>query len=81
MIELYLSKSCPFCRKVLHGAAVMGLKENVDYVVVDASRGTAGRKVVEERGGQSMVPFLVDGDHCMYESDDIIDYLKNKKRE
>ena len=30
-------------------------------------------------GGKAQVPFLVDGDTMMYESDDIIDYLNQKK--
>ncbi len=32
--------------------------------------------VVVRVGGDYMVPFLIDGDTAMYESDDIIVYLK-----
>jgi len=79
MIEVYSWDRCPFCQKVLKAAAEMGLLEGVDYVVVDGAPGTKGREVVEKRGGKAMVPFLVDGDTAMYESSDIIEYLRRKK--
>lgn len=82
MVELYMTSTCPFCSKVIRAANQMGLNEGVDYRIVDADYGTEGRKKVIDTGGKAMVPFLVDGDAWMYESDDIIDYLQNKfKRE
>jgi glutathione S-transferase len=54
----------------------MGLKEGVDYTIIDGAPGTPCRAVVEKTGGRSMVPFLVDGEVLMYESDDIIGYLR-----
>ena len=50
----------------------------LDYLIIDAAPGTPGRKKVVDTGSKSMVPFLMDGEHWMYESDDIIDYLKSK---
>lgn len=76
MIKLYLSASCPFCQKVLRAAQQMGLEEGKDFTTVNAASGTPGAEVVVKVGGDYMVPFLVDGDYSMYESDDIIDYLK-----
>ena len=78
MVELYLSSTCPFCIKVVRAAEALGLQEEQDYRIIDAGPGTAGRKKVVETGAKSMVPFLVDGDHWMYESADIIDYLRDK---
>ncbi|MDJ0623448.1 MAG: glutathione S-transferase N-terminal domain-containing protein [Desulfocapsaceae bacterium] len=78
MIQLYLWANCPFCQKVVRAASDMGLKEGVDYAEIDGAPGTPGREVVEKTGGKAMVPFLIDGDVHMYESDDIIDYLRNK---
>lgn len=78
MIELYLSTRCPFCQKVLKAAGQMGLKEGKDFKVIDAGPGTPGRDVVLKVGGDTMVPFLIDGDVFMYESDDIIAYMKKK---
>jgi len=78
MIEIYYRAGCPFCDKVLNAAASMGLQEGEDYVTVDAAPGTTGREKVVELGGKAMVPFLIDGSHTMYESDDIIVYLQQK---
>ncbi len=80
MIELYMRDGCPFCRKVLQAAGEFGLKEGEDFKVIDAAPETPGREVVLNRGGKAMVPFLIDGDTSMYESGDIIEYLKNCPR-
>ncbi len=77
MIKLYMRDSCPFCKKVLTAAEKTGLKEGKGFTVIDASPGTPGREVVLQVGGKAMVPFLIDGDVSMYESDDIIAYLNN----
>ncbi|MGI9536758.1 MAG: glutathione S-transferase N-terminal domain-containing protein [Desulfocapsaceae bacterium] len=78
MVELYITSTCPFCIKVIKAAEAMGLVEGQDYLIVDAAHGTPGRSKVVETGGKSMVPFLMDGDSRMYESDDIIGYLRDK---
>ena len=78
MVELYISSTCWFCIKVVRAAEQMGLEEGRDYRLVDAVRGTPGRQKVVDTGGRSMVPFLIDGSVSMYESDDIIDYLRGK---
>ena len=67
---------CPFCRKVAQAALGFGLKEGEDFIMIDAAAGTPGREVVLSRGGKAMVPFLIDGDTSMYESNDIISYLR-----
>jgi len=76
MIQLYLSASCPFCKKVLVAAGQLGLQEGKDFTTIDAAPGTPGRDVVLTVGGKGMVPFLIDGDTSMYESDDIVAYLE-----
>ncbi len=77
MVELYVTSTCPFCIKVIRAAGAMGLTEGQDYFIVDAAHGTPGRKRVVDTGGKSMVPFLLDGESWLYESDDIIDYLRD----
>lgn len=79
MIELYMRRGCPFCDKVEVAAQGSGLQKNVDYKIVDAAPNTPGREVVLQVGGKPMVPFLIDGEKSMYESDDIVAYLKSKK--
>lgn len=78
MVEIYFSRQCPFCIKVVKAAEQLGLVEGEDYLLIDAAPGTPGRRIVVETGGREMVPFLVDGELSMYESDDIIDYLRSK---
>lgn len=78
MIQLYMRSDCPFCIKVKNAVQQMGLKEGSDYEIINAAQGTPGRAVVIKVGGKEMVPFLIDGDHSMYESSDIITYIKEK---
>jgi glutathione S-transferase len=78
MLELYVRDGCPFCRKVLDAVRELGLKEGEDYRVIDAAPNTPGRQTVLEIGGTAMVPFLIDGTHSMYESDDIVAYLRQQ---
>ena len=78
MIKLYINARCPFCQKVLSAAQKIGLEDGKDFTTIDAAPGTPGSAVVLSVGGEYMVPFLIDGDTSMYESDDIIAYLKKK---
>lgn len=77
MLELYQIDYCPYCAKVR--AAFQEL--SVEYVSHDASPGTPARDQLIGLGGKGQVPFLVDmvdPEHpvMMYESDDIIEYVK-----
>lgn len=79
MIQLYVRNGCPYCKKVETAAADLGLVAGTDYELIDAAPDTPGRDVVLKVGGKAMVPFLIDGETSMYESDDIVKYLKNTK--
>lgn len=74
MLTLYFKQGCPFCKKVLES-----LHEDVaaDFRVLYKENGDNARRA-EEIGGKSQVPLLVDEakDVVMYESDDIVAYLK-----
>lgn len=63
---------------VVQEARGMGLSEGRDYELINATRGTPGREELLQLGGRNQVPFLTDGDTSMYESRDIISYLRNK---
>lgn len=78
MIQLYVRKGCPYCKKVETAAVKLGLVQGSDYELIDAAPDTPGREVVLKVGGKAMVPFLIDGETSMYESDDIVEYLKNR---
>lgn len=77
MIELYQTDYCHYCAKVRTAFQDLGIA----YISHDASPGTKGRERLIELGGKGQVPFLVDaGDPThpvmMYESNDIIEYVK-----
>lgn len=76
MIELFIMETCPYSQKVMKFA-----KENdIDYEKMDITKPENLKKLIEI-GGITQVPFLYipeDGVK-MYESDDIIEYLKKNE--
>jgi glutaredoxin len=73
-LTLYIKTGCPWCKRVLdfaqkHGIAFAHIKEKYEAGVLDD---------LLARGGKSQFPYLVDETAGveMYESADIIDYLK-----
>lgn len=73
MLDLYVLKTCPYCEKVISFLEDRGIK----YNKVDIEN-KANEESLIKLGGKRQVPFLVDKDRNiqMYESDDIIEYLK-----
>lgn len=72
MLELYVSETCPYCRKVMKF-----MEENcIEYMKNNISNPLYRDELVK-LGGKEQVPFLYDTENeiSMYESDDIIDYL------
>ncbi|MDP3965785.1 MAG: glutathione S-transferase N-terminal domain-containing protein [bacterium] len=70
---LYVKTGCPWCQKVLDFATEKGIQFEL--------RNIADPAVAQElinRGGKRQVPYLVDEKNAieMYESADIIEYLK-----
>ena len=77
MLNLYYSETCPYCKKVLSYFDENDIK--------DEKKEVSDPKNYEELlnlGKIAQVPFLSDTDHNkqMYESDIIIDYVKNLNR-
>ena len=74
MPDLYILETCPYCQKVM---AFLG-ENNVEYNKFDISEKRNLEKLLE-LGGYEQVPFLYDKQNKikMYESDDIIAYVKN----
>ena len=73
MLELYYSPYCPFCVKVLN--AMKSIDISVELKNIDEDQ-DATRKLVEI-GGKRQVPCLFIDGKPMYESDDIIAYLRS----
>ncbi len=71
-LVLYKKDSCPFCQKV------MGFMKanNIDIEMKDIIQDSANKDYLVEHGGKNQVPCLFIDDEPMYESDDIIDYLR-----
>ena len=76
MRTLYVKTGCPFCHKVLEAGKELGISFDEKNIADDA---VAAELV--SRGGKRQVPYLVDEEHGveMYESDDIVAYLRGQK--
>ncbi len=72
MLELYVMDTCPYCRKVMNYLE----EQNIKYEKKEIGNSENHRKLLEI-GGIDQVPFMVDKNNKMYESDDIINYIKN----
>ena len=75
MFELYFLKTCPFCRKVIEFADNNYIDLNLKNIFV-----LENKDKLIMLGGKEQVPYLfnTDKNFGLYESDDIIDYLKNE---
>ena len=73
MIDLFVLENCPYCRKVMNYMDNNGMK----YNKIDISNKASEESLVNI-GGKRQVPFMVDKDRNiqMYESSDIIEYVK-----
>lgn len=74
MLELFMLEACPYCRKVINY-----LEENkIDFLKKDISDKLHKSELIS-LGGKEQVPYLYNA-HTkkgLYESDDIIKYLKD----
>ena len=73
MIELFMLSTCPYCHKVMDYMDAHG----IEYKMIDIND-RQNEEVLIKIGGKRQVPFIVDKEHNigMYESDDILEYLK-----
>ena len=79
MFTLYYKPTCPYCKFVLKEAETLG----VQFDLKDISSDSNLVKELIERGGKKQVPYLVDDTTGveMYESEDIVTYLKEHHTE
>ena len=73
MLDLYILETCPYCKKVL-----AFLEEHEIKFKPINIKDKANEETLIKLGGKRQVPVLVDNDRNiqMYESNDIIEYLK-----
>ncbi len=76
MYNLYVMSGCPYCKKVINYMDENGIA----YHKFDISDSDNYNRLME-LGGIEQVPFLHDEDKDvkMYESSDIIEYIKSTK--
>lgn len=75
MFDLYISETCPYCRKVIDFFEENNIKYNKKNVIEPKNL-----NMLLKLGGKAQVPFLDDFEKniSMYESDDIIQYAMNR---
>lgn len=71
--ELYKKETCPYCRKVMQFIADSG---RTDIEMKDIVENEENRRRLVEVGGKQQVPCLFIDGKPLYESGDIIEYLK-----
>ena len=73
MLELFILETCPYCKKVTDFLD----KKHIKYNKIDIKNKESEESLIQ-LGGKRQVPFLVDKERNiqMYESNDIIEYLK-----
>lgn len=69
--ELFYKPTCPFCHKVLNFMQQNG----ISLPLVDTLDGDNREKLIA-LGGKAQVPCLIINGKALYESDDIIAFLK-----
>ena len=73
-LKLYMFDTCPFCRKVLREIEDQG---RTDIELKNIRKDPEDEKTLLEVGGKSQVPCLFIDGKPMYESGDIIEWLRN----
>lgn len=73
MIRLFMLDTCGYCRRVIEYLD----KNNIPYEKIDISE-KENEEALVRIGGKRQVPFIIDTDKNieMYESNDILEYLK-----
>ena len=76
MLELYILSNCPYCKKVMDFMDENG----IEYAKKDISDDVNNSNLIAI-GGKEQVPFLynTETNKGMYESDEIIEYIKTER--
>ncbi|MFR1323582.1 MAG: glutaredoxin family protein [Ezakiella massiliensis] len=70
-LKLYYKPECPFCKKVLRF-----MEKNDIELELKNIHDQENKEFLIENGGMNQVPCLFIDGKAMYESDDIIEFLK-----
>lgn len=69
---LYVGTICPFCKKVENFLN----EENIELEIINIEKDRNAMQKLIEEGGKRQVPCLYHDGEYLYESDDIIEFLK-----
>lgn len=72
-LRLFVGTVCPYCAVVKNFIEDNNI-EGIEMVNINEDK--EAREYLLEQGGKQQVPCLFIGDEALYESKDIIDYLK-----
>ncbi len=72
--KLFVGTACPHCRKVENFME----ENNIEIQIVNINEDREAMKELIGKGGKRQVPCLFHDGEYMYESNDIIEFLKNK---
>ena len=75
ILVLYYKPTCPFCQKVLNFLE----ENNLDVPLKNVDEDHKAREELLHLGGKTQVPCLFIDGKPLFESGDIIDWLKEKK--
>ena len=75
-LELFYKESCPFCQKVMRFIDKHELRDKIEFL--DIVKDHSAKKRLVDEGGMNQVPCLFIDGKPMYESSDIIEYLKSE---
>ncbi|WP_297281054.1 glutathione S-transferase N-terminal domain-containing protein [uncultured Anaerococcus sp.] len=73
--KLYVGTICPYCAKVEKFME----EENISVEVVNIEQNRDEMRKLIEEGGKRQVPCLYHDGEYLYESDDIIEFLRENK--
>lgn len=72
-LKLYMFETCPFCKKVINEINLSGRK---DIAFCDIKKNQEHHDELIRVGGKAQVPCLFIDGKPLYESDDIIEWLR-----
>ncbi|MFO3715224.1 MULTISPECIES: glutaredoxin family protein [Anaerococcus] len=73
--KLFVGTICPYCQKV---ESFME-ENNIEIEVVNIENDRDAMRELIEKGGKRQIPCLYHDGEYLYESDDIIEFLKENK--
>lgn len=77
-LTLYMFDTCPYCKKVINE---IDSQHRDDIEFKNIRKNEKDREQLIETGGKSQVPCLVIDGKPLYESSDIIEWLRNNPQQ